>query len=320
MKILVAVDVSHADKNAAPGSVGAANAAVKQKDLSTSGELDQLASTLTAMIDLQGAETTLLYVQEELPSYEAVLRTQGGEEINLERELENAARQQLEQIGEKFRAAGAQVKVDIAHGPGAYMIEQVARDIKADLTVVSAGSHAGEQFLIGSTSQYVVRHAPSSVLVLRAPKQAQAKKIEKILIAVDGSDACLQAVRKAVDKLNLDKATVKINLVHIVVLSPLVASFTPQSFITALEENLLMEGEVALANAKKLFAENGYKAIDIELGKGNAAAEIIKMQTKYGSDLIVIGSQGKSGVKHFLMGHVANRIVTHATAPTVVAR
>jgi nucleotide-binding universal stress UspA family protein len=320
MKILVAVDVSHADKDAAPGAIGASDAAVKQTDLSTSGELDQLATTLTTMIDLQGAETTLLYVQEELPSYEAVLRTQGGEEIDLERELENAARQKLEQVGEKFKAAGAQVKVDIAHGPGAYMIEQVARDLKVDLTVVSSGSHAGDQFLLGSTSQHIVRHAPSSVLVLRALKQASAKKIEKVLIGVDGSDACLQAVSKAMDKLNLDRSTVKINLVHVVVLSPLVASFTPQSFVTALEENLLMEGEIALANAKKLFDEHGYKAIDIELGHGNAATELIKLQTNYGSDLIVIGSQGKGAVKHFLMGHVATRIVTHATAPTVVAR
>ncbi len=82
----------------------------------------------------------------------------------------------------------------------------------------------------------------------------------------------------------------------------------------------MMEGEVALANAKKAFSSKGYKSVEIEIGHGNAAGEIMKMLEKTKADLIVIGSQGKGAVKHFLMGHVANRIATHASAPTVVAR
>ena len=304
MKILVAVDVSQAGKDS--------DSVDKHFDASQLSQLESL-------VGLKDAEATLLFVQEELPSYEAILRTQADFPEDLGHAVESAARSKLENLAERFKKAGAQVKVEIVHGPPAYMIEQVGRDQGANLTVVTAGNRAGDRFLIGSTSQHVIRHSPCSVLVLRQGK-APIEKVERILVAVDGSDKCLQAVTSAVESLNLVRSELSINIFHVVTLNPLVASFTPQSFVNLLEENLIMEGEIALANAIKEFSGKGYKAVEIELGHGNAAGEIIKMQDKSKANLIVIGSQGKGAVKHFLMGHVANRIVTHASAPTVVAR
>jgi nucleotide-binding universal stress UspA family protein len=298
------VDVSQAEKES--------DSIEKLLDASQYNQLEQL-------VGLKGAEATLLFVQEELPSYEAILKTQADFPEDLNRAVESAARVKLDLIAEKFRAAGAQVKVEIVHGPPAYMIEQVGRDQGANLTVVTAGNRAGEKFLIGGTSQHIIRHSPCSVLVLRHG-MPPLEKVQRILVAVDGSERCLQSVTSAVEHLNLNKADVSINICHIVTLNPLVASFTPQSFVTILEENLLMEGEVALANAKKAFSGKGFKSVEIELGHGNAAGEIMKMQEKSKANLIVIGSQGKGAVKHFLMGHVANRVAMHATTPTVVAR
>jgi len=310
MKILVAVDFSQASQ----GGKDKKDSAAKQFDA------DQL-SRLQSLVGLKGSEVTLLYVQEQLPSFEAVLSTQADFPDDLGHQVEKAARAELDKLAEQFKSAGAQVKVEIVHGPPAYMIEQVARDQGAHLMIVTAGNGAGERFLIGSTSQHVIRHSPCSVLILRAPKAAEEiKALNKILVAVDGSDKCLQAVVSAVENLNLEKSTLNIHIAHVVTLSPLVASFTPQSFVAALEENMIMEGEVALANAQKVFSDRGYKSVDIEVAHGNSAGEIIKMADKTGAGLIVIGSQGKGAVKHFLMGHVANRIVTHASAPTVVAR
>jgi nucleotide-binding universal stress UspA family protein len=304
MKILVAVDVSQAGKES--------DTADKHFDASQLSQLENL-------VGLKGAEATLLFVLEELPSYEAILKTQADFPEDLGHAVASAAKVKLEKLAEKFKSAGAQVKVEIVHGPPAYMIEQVARDLSANLTVVTAGNRAGDRFLIGGTSQHIIRHSPCSVLILRQGT-APIQKVERILVAVDGSEKCLTAVTAAVEHLNLVKSDLSITICHIVTLNPLVASFTPQSFVTIMEENLLMEGEIALANAKKAFSGKGYKAVEIELGHGNAAGEIIKMQDKTMANLIVIGSQGKGAVKHFLMGHVANRIVTHASAPTVVAR
>jgi nucleotide-binding universal stress UspA family protein len=304
MKILVAVDVSQAGKES--------DSADKHFDASQLNQLENL-------VGLKGSEATLLFVQEELPSYEAILKTQADFPEDLGHVLASAARIKLDKLAEKFKAAGAQVKVEIVHGPPAYMIEQVGKDQGANLTVVTAGNRASDRFLIGGTSQHIIRHSPCSVLVLRQGS-APVEKVERILVAVDGSDRCLQAVTTAIEHLNLVKSDVSITISHIVTLNPLVASFTPQSFVTIMEENLLMEGEIALANAKKAFSGKGFKSVEIELGHGNAAGEIIKLQEKIKANLIVIGSQGKGAVKHFLMGHVANRIATHASAPTVVAR
>src|SRR5450631_3294890 len=117
MKILVAVDVSQAGKET--------DSTDKLFDASQLSQLENL-------VGLKGAEATLLFVQEELPSYEAILKTQADFPDDLGHALESAARTKLEKLAEKFKGAGAQVKVEIVHGPPAYMIEQVGRDCGAN--------------------------------------------------------------------------------------------------------------------------------------------------------------------------------------------
>ncbi len=160
MKILVGVDVSQAGKET--------DSTDKLFDASQLNQLERL-------VGLKGADATLLFVQEELPSYEAILKTQADFPEDLGRQVESAARVKLDKLAEKFKAAGAQVKVEIVHGPPAYMIEQVSRDQGADLTVVTAGNRAGDRFLIGGTSQHIIRHSPCSVLVLRQEHAASGK-------------------------------------------------------------------------------------------------------------------------------------------------
>jgi nucleotide-binding universal stress UspA family protein len=53
---------------------------------------------------------------------------------------------------------------------------------------------------------------------------------------------------------------------------------------------------------------------------GNPAQEIITAAESRGVDLIVIGSQGMSAVRRFLLGSVADRVVRHATCDVLVVR
>ena len=51
---------------------------------------------------------------------------------------------------------------------------------------------------------------------------------------------------------------------------------------------------------------------------GHPADEIIKESKKY--DLIVMGSLGRSGMSHLLMGSVAEKVVRFAACPVLVIR
>ncbi len=56
------------------------------------------------------------------------------------------------------------------------------------------------------------------------------------------------------------------------------------------------------------------------LQKGTAYAKIVEMAARTSADLIVMGSEGRSGMKRFLVGSVAERVIRHAHCPVLVVR
>ncbi len=312
MNILIAADVSQSYLNEAEKS--------SENPEATSAswfDIEQLAS----LVPLSGSHINLIYVKEELPSYERVLATQADLPGDLNNAIEMQAKPLLNELAKKLDALGAKVQVEIVTGPPAYMIEQAAIDEKKELVVVSSGPRDSGEFMMGSTSAHVARHAPCSTLVLRRNRKHEKENaIENVLVAIDGSNNCLKAVESAMVKLNGQIKNKTIHLVHVASVSTMVAAMTPRSFSVQMQENLMMEGEVYLATAKKVLTEHGFKNIEIVLKTGQPANEVIKAASEVRAQLIVVGAQGKGAIKHFLMGEVANKIVTHAPLATLVAR
>jgi universal stress protein A len=62
--------------------------------------------------------------------------------------------------------------------------------------------------------------------------------------------------------------------------------------------------------------------IDIEhqLVEGDAATEILHVARETGCDLIVMGTQGRTGLQRVLMGSVAERIVRRASCPVLTVK
>lgn len=53
---------------------------------------------------------------------------------------------------------------------------------------------------------------------------------------------------------------------------------------------------------------------------GMPSAKIVEMALKIGADLIVMGSEGRSGVKRLLVGSVAEKVIRLARCPVLIAR
>lgn len=301
MKILLAVDISHSNNK------DEAQAAAELVDL----------DALSYAVPLEGNEITLLFVKEELPSYEQVLKVQADFPEDLRHVVERRAGNILTHIADALGNRGANVKKEIVSGLAAQMVEAVAGDEKVDLTVVVQRSST--EFLLSGTAEHVARHSPSTTLILRAGT-ASTKPITSVVVGVDGSQRSLDAITRSLSMACLDKAITEIELVHVVNVSKVVASVTPFAFVTAMQENLMMEGEVFLANAKRALSDLGYKKVNMSLKAGNPAAEILSLQQEKRSGLIVIGAQGGGAIKHFLMGHICERVINHAKTSILVAR
>ncbi|WP_027369249.1 universal stress protein [Desulfovermiculus halophilus] len=74
---------------------------------------------------------------------------------------------------------------------------------------------------------------------------------------------------------------------------------------------------------KKLREElqnKGYEDLQIDIHLGSPASEIINYAEEVDAELIVMPSHGRTGIKHFALGSVAERVVRTAHCPVLVLR
>jgi len=82
---------------------------------------------------------------------------------------------------------------------------------------------------------------------------------------------------------------------------------------------LRIKGRVAIGNVEKMGEEAGVKVKSVFL-KGIPADKILEYARENNIDLIVVGTHGLTGIKKFLIGSIAERVVRHSRVPVMVIR
>jgi nucleotide-binding universal stress UspA family protein len=84
-------------------------------------------------------------------------------------ESRKAAAAQLAAAVERAREAGVEAESRLDEGPAPHCIAGAAEEIRADLVVVGTHGHTGlKHFVLGSVAERTLRHAPCSVLTVKA--------------------------------------------------------------------------------------------------------------------------------------------------------
>jgi nucleotide-binding universal stress UspA family protein len=142
----------------------------------------------------------------------------------------------------------------------------------------------------------------------------ESDRIDRILIATDGSPGSLVAAEEGVRLAKeLGAGVTFVAVAH----APLPVLGDPY-YQRALSENL---GAMRTALAKTTpYAEERRVTYDTELLEGSPAKAILNLARSRDVDLIVVGSRGLGAVKSALLGSVSSEIVHHADRPVLVAR
>jgi nucleotide-binding universal stress UspA family protein len=74
-----------------------------------------------------------------------------------------------------------------------------------------------------------------------------------------------------------------------------------------------------LANLVKEFV-HGEVPAETVVRNGTPSMEIVELANTLPADIIIISTHGRSGLKHVLMGSVAEHVVRHAPCPVLVVR
>ena len=139
-----------------------------------------------------------------------------------------------------------------------------------------------------------------------------ATSTKKILVATDFSAGSDEALAHAIDLAKQTGAT--LDLVHI--LEPEIEGFP---FGAAYYGDFAEQ----LAYIDRQLAERADQAAiagllcHARMIEGRASEAIVDRARELGADLIVLGTHGRRGLAHVLVGSVAERVVQHSTCPVL---
>ncbi len=140
---------------------------------------------------------------------------------------------------------------------------------------------------------------------------------KKILCPVDFSEFTDEIIEYALDIAK--KYDAELYLIHIIpnlnYFTPYESFFTPENLIVV-EKNMETEVNKDFDDLMKKINGPAVKVIK----NGTPFVEIINYARSESMDLIIIGTHGRSGLEHILIGSVAERVIRKAPCPVLTVR
>jgi nucleotide-binding universal stress UspA family protein len=145
---------------------------------------------------------------------------------------------------------------------------------------------------------------------------------KRILVATDGSTLSKKAIASAIDLAALSGAEL---------VAVKITPRYPQSYF----EGSLPLSQAEVSKIEKTWTDNAQKLLDAVVksakAKGVSAKGVvvksdivsdalIATSKKYKTDLIVMASHGRRGIKRLLLGSETQQVLTHSSVPVLVLR
>lgn len=144
---------------------------------------------------------------------------------------------------------------------------------------------------------------------------------KRILVPIDGSSTADRALHTALQLAKETRATLRIvHIVEEINLSMEWGGVAPPEW----EDAIRKSGQTLLENARTLARSEGVEAQTALLESralGHRVPEIIANEAgSWPADVIVIGTHGRRGLHHMLLGSVAEGVARVATVPVLMIR
>jgi nucleotide-binding universal stress UspA family protein len=263
----------------------------------------------------KGSTFCLMHVLDPYPFSRTPLSFDRAKELVLHN-LQNAAG--------SLKQAGWDISTEICLGSPRRGINRFARGWRADLVMVGCNDASDlTRLFLGSTAQSVVRHAPCSVEVVRPRPDgavSSANRPMKILIATDGSDFSVAALRSVANRpWPAGSSTKVISVPEFIFLQT--SPYFAAGEVEQLESASLDEAKKAAAAGVEILATAGLKTVsEVPSFEDRPHRVILHEAETWGADLVVVGSHGRSGFDRFVMGSISEAVALHAKCSVEIIR
>jgi nucleotide-binding universal stress UspA family protein len=205
------------------------------------------------------------------------------------------------------------VDLTALHQGAAEALAHTAQQWDADLVAVAA--HPREHRWDGRIDpEELVASTGRPVLYMPATSggASDASGASRVLVAIDGSDTALDALRTA---LAVAPPDARIKVVYAADDRLAWREWLPFEVVSQHRIDILRRGSAMLEQCRRA-AETALLEFDDE--SGDASSAILDEAQRWHADLIVMGSHGMRGAPHPLPGHVTSRTLRDAACPVLV--
>jgi nucleotide-binding universal stress UspA family protein len=180
--------------------------------------------------------------------------------------------------------------------------------------MASHGRSGLDRWLLGSVAEKVVRATTNPLLLVRAADGGQRDGeaiLKTVIVPLDGSALAEKALPHAVNlttRMNLN-----LLLIRVYSLAQILAPST--RLLAAIKEEAANYLDHKAGESKRAWAN-----VSGLVSEGDAGEQIVNVARRTANSLVVICSHGRSGMRRWLLGSVADRVLRHCSAPVLLVR
>lgn len=266
------------------------------------------------LAQIYGAELRLLHVSQPYPT----LTTDAVAEPYLLEPVRQQVSRVMDELSGRLREAGIQASGMQTIGIPSEEIIRTAREEGADIIVMGTQGRTGlDHVLVGSTAERVVKGAPCPVMTVRPSSNADSQQVpitvQRLLVPVDFSDSSVDVLEVALHVARRLGASV--TLLHVVEWAWLRLQFTVAEL--AESDRVRTEMESRLGQYADLLRAQGLRVETVMRGGGGPGDFIVETAEQQRSDLIIMGTHGRRGIRRALIGSVAEAVLRAAPCPVL---
>jgi nucleotide-binding universal stress UspA family protein len=197
-------------------------------------------------------------------------------------------------------------------------ILQIAKEKEVDLLAVGTRGKAGvDRVILGSVAERIARKAHCPVMVVRGKEYVGFKRI---IVPIDLSDCSRIALEYAAATARAHKS--KLTILHVYE-----ESFVEPYVKAANSEEEADEIIKEIERVNETKYDEFLKTVDLSgveyeklLKKGIPAFDIVEIAMEQQANLIVMGTHGRSGIKHILIGSTAEEVVRTVHCDIIIVK
>jgi nucleotide-binding universal stress UspA family protein len=233
----------------------------------------------------------------------------GGHTGSVVKAAHEDAQRRLGEMAKRVKTSGVSVSVEVRFGEIDHEILEAADELKANLVVAGTHGRRGfEQWLLGSVCERLLRRVRVPILTIgRVKRLARVPNIKRVMIGIDFSGGSNEVVSYGFSIAQEFQANV--TLIHAADLS---LTDVADRYKLSLLDGIRLE-------LQKLIPPEAPNWCDIatQVEFGVPYRSILKFADRENSDVIVLGTHGKSMLERTLLGSNAERVIRGAPCPVL---